>query len=141
MDFDWDDAKAARNLRKHGVFIRGSLRVFGDPNAIDRFDVEHSQDEERSIHIGIPSGSAAGGCLHRAGMATRSESSAPGKPASPRHASMPRPKVRHVKFTPAEMAYDVPDELDFSKLMPIIGCGIYAHECAGGKPLKATYAS
>lgn len=52
---------------------------------------------------------------------------------------MPKPKVRHVKFSAEEMAYDLPDELDFSKLTPVIGSGILADECEGGKPLKVAY--
>jgi hypothetical protein len=53
---------------------------------------------------------------------------------------MPKPKVKHVKFTAAEMAYDLPEELDFSKLIPIVGRGIHAAEGRGERPLKATYA-
>lgn len=37
MDFEWVDAKAGRNLSKHGVSFEEAAAVFGDP---DHFDVE-----------------------------------------------------------------------------------------------------
>lgn len=52
---------------------------------------------------------------------------------------MPKHKVRHVKFSPEEMAYEIPEELDFSKLTPIIGRGIHAAEYQGEPPLKVAY--
>jgi len=52
---------------------------------------------------------------------------------------MAKSKVHHVKFTPEEMAYEIPDELDFSKLTPVIGRGIFAGEMRGQKPLKVKY--
>jgi hypothetical protein len=48
-------------------------------------------------------------------------------------------KRRLVKFSPVEMAYDLPEETDFSKLIPIIGRGIVAAEMRGAGPLKAKY--
>ena len=47
---------------------------------------------------------------------------------------MPKDSVRHVKFTPEEMAYEIPDELDLSKLTPVIGEGIFAAELVRGVP-------
>lgn len=32
--FEWDAAKAAANLRKHGVSFEVAMRVFGDPFAL-----------------------------------------------------------------------------------------------------------
>lgn len=43
--FEWDDAKAARNLAKHGVSFEDARAVFDDPHAIveaDR-DLHHEQ--------------------------------------------------------------------------------------------------
>jgi len=34
-DFDWDDAKAARNEAVHGVSFETAKRVFNDPFAIE----------------------------------------------------------------------------------------------------------
>jgi hypothetical protein len=52
---------------------------------------------------------------------------------------MAKPKVRRVKFTPEEMAYELPDKLDFSKLTPVIGRGIFAGEMRGQRPLEVKY--
>ena len=53
MVFDWDPAKAARNVRKHGVSFEEAQTVFADPNAVERFDDEHSDAEERFVTIGV----------------------------------------------------------------------------------------
>lgn len=34
MEFEWDDAKATANLRKHGVAFEDAVAVFGDPHAM-----------------------------------------------------------------------------------------------------------
>ncbi|MBL8874999.1 MAG: BrnT family toxin [Phycisphaerae bacterium] len=51
--FDWDDAKAASNLRKHGVSFGEAQTVFADPQAITLYDEEHSQSEDRYVTLGI----------------------------------------------------------------------------------------
>lgn len=38
MRFDWDPAKAASNLRKHGVSFEEAARVFSDPFAFTQAD-------------------------------------------------------------------------------------------------------
>jgi uncharacterized DUF497 family protein len=43
--FDWDDAKAAANLIKHGVPFAYAARVFLDPDLID-FDATRPEDGE-----------------------------------------------------------------------------------------------
>jgi uncharacterized DUF497 family protein len=40
--FEWDDDKAARNLRKQGVSFEEAVSVFGDPNALTFSDTEPS---------------------------------------------------------------------------------------------------
>lgn len=35
MLFEWDDAKAASNLEKHGIDLDDAVRVFADPLAIN----------------------------------------------------------------------------------------------------------
>lgn len=45
QDFEWDDAKAASNLTKHGVPFAYAARVFIDPVAID-IDASRSDDGE-----------------------------------------------------------------------------------------------
>ena len=50
--FEWDSDKAALNWRKHTVDFEDAAKVFDDPNRIERFDDEHSHDEDRWITIG-----------------------------------------------------------------------------------------
>lgn len=38
MNFEWDAAKAARNIAKHGVSFQEAATVFGDPLAVTYFD-------------------------------------------------------------------------------------------------------
>lgn len=52
IEFDWDDAKAAINLRKHGVDFLEAMTLFADPLAITDFDDEHSDDEDRFVSVG-----------------------------------------------------------------------------------------
>lgn len=55
MKFDWDPAKAASNLKKHQVSFEEAKTVFFDDFAVQFFDDEHSQDEERFIMLGMSS--------------------------------------------------------------------------------------
>ncbi len=54
-EFDWDPAKAATNLAKHGVDFRQAATVFNDPLALTVFDEAHSQIEERWLTLGMTS--------------------------------------------------------------------------------------
>jgi uncharacterized DUF497 family protein len=51
--FAWDPAKAIANRRKHGVSFEQAAAVFRDPLALSRYDVEHSEAEERWITLGL----------------------------------------------------------------------------------------
>ena len=53
MRFEWDCAKAARNLRKHRVSFKDASSVFYDPLAVTGADPDHSEIEERLITFGI----------------------------------------------------------------------------------------
>jgi hypothetical protein len=53
---------------------------------------------------------------------------------------MPKPKVRHVTFSPEEIAYDLSPDVELSSWVPVIGRGVHGEEMKGRKPLKATYA-
>ncbi len=53
LRFEWDEAKAVTNARKHGVSFEEATTIFGDPNASTIFDVEHSNEEDRFIDIGL----------------------------------------------------------------------------------------
>jgi uncharacterized protein len=52
MLFEWDDAKAAANLTKHGVSFEQAITVFDDPLAITAEDLTAAYDEPRFITIG-----------------------------------------------------------------------------------------
>lgn len=53
MDFEWDKAKAASNLRKHNVGFDEASTVFDDPLFITFLDEGHSIDEGRYITVGM----------------------------------------------------------------------------------------
>ena len=52
MEFEWDRAKAAANLSKHGVSFDEAKTVFDDPLYVDFYDPDHSLNEHRYIIIG-----------------------------------------------------------------------------------------
>ena len=51
--FEWDPQKAKDNQRKHGVGFERAATVFRDPQTISIYDIEHSQDEDRWITLGL----------------------------------------------------------------------------------------
>lgn len=53
MRFEWDSAKAAANERKHGVTFEAAKSVFYDEFAIQFFDDEHADDEDRFLLLGL----------------------------------------------------------------------------------------
>ena len=55
-EFEWDDDKAASNLKKHKVSFDEGATVFNDPLVANIPDPDHSEDEERFIAIGISVG-------------------------------------------------------------------------------------
>ena len=56
MQFEWDPAKAARNLAKHSVSFDEASTVFGDPLAGTIVDPRHSGEEPRFVTIGLSTG-------------------------------------------------------------------------------------
>lgn len=52
MNFEWDEAKAIANFRKHQVTFEEGSTVFTDPLSFTIPDPLHSQDENRYIDIG-----------------------------------------------------------------------------------------
>ena len=66
LQFEWEEDKAALNIRKHGVSFDEASTVFVDPLAVIFDDEEHSDDEMREIVIGHTITSETGvGVLHR----------------------------------------------------------------------------
>ncbi len=56
VEFEWDNDKAARNLRKHGVsFVQATL-AFRDPLAIEWLDDRAEYGEDRIVLVGNSEG-------------------------------------------------------------------------------------
>ena len=53
LQFEWGNSKEKANIRKHGVSFDEARTVFYDENAIQFFDPDHSEDEDRFIMLGI----------------------------------------------------------------------------------------
>lgn len=56
MRYEWDTAKAAANLRLHGVDFVDAIVSLEDPNRIEEADDRFDYDEERDIVIGMSRG-------------------------------------------------------------------------------------
>ena len=52
FQFEWDDAKAAENVRKHGLSFEIASTVFYDPAILSVPDLAHG-DEERWFSVGF----------------------------------------------------------------------------------------
>ena len=52
IEFEWDASKAASNKRKHGVTFEEAKSVFYDDFAIQFFDDENSENEDRFLLLG-----------------------------------------------------------------------------------------
>lgn len=53
LKFEWDQTKAASNVKKHGISFDEAKTVFDDEMARLIPDPDHSQDEERFILLGM----------------------------------------------------------------------------------------
>ena len=53
--FEWDDEKAAGNLRRHKVAFEEAVSVFGDADALTFADADHWESEDRSRTYGFSS--------------------------------------------------------------------------------------
>jgi uncharacterized protein len=54
--FEWDDAKAASNLSKHGVGFDLARRAFADVFAVEREDTTEDYGEHRYNLLGMANG-------------------------------------------------------------------------------------
>ena len=52
LEFEWDNAKAKRNIKKHGVSFEEAMTVFADPLSLTIHDPEHSGEEDRYVILG-----------------------------------------------------------------------------------------
>ncbi|MGZ8217921.1 BrnT family toxin [Methylomagnum sp.] len=55
INFEWDSAKAASNLKKHGISFDEAKSVFYDDYATQFFDKESSTMEDRFLMLGMSS--------------------------------------------------------------------------------------
>jgi uncharacterized DUF497 family protein len=55
LRFEWDLAKAAANLRKHGISFEDAQTAFSDEHARLVDDPDHSAEEERFVLLGLSS--------------------------------------------------------------------------------------
>lgn len=53
LTFEWDQHKAEENQRKHGVTFEEARTAFFDENAMQFYDPDHSEDEDRFILLGL----------------------------------------------------------------------------------------
>jgi uncharacterized DUF497 family protein len=56
LDFEWDNAKAAANFRKHGVTFEQAAYAFRDSFGIEWVDESAEYGEERLILLGMSGG-------------------------------------------------------------------------------------
>ncbi len=47
VQYEWDEGKAAKNLRKHGVDFMDAIAALEDPNRLEEVDARFAYDEER----------------------------------------------------------------------------------------------
>ena len=53
LKFEWDPRKNRANTKKHKVSFEEAETVFKDENAIQYFDPDHSEDEDRFVLLGL----------------------------------------------------------------------------------------
>ena len=53
LEFQWDPKKNRKNIRKHGVSFEEAKTAFYDEHALQFFDPDHSEDEDRFLLLGI----------------------------------------------------------------------------------------
>jgi uncharacterized DUF497 family protein len=53
LSFEWDERKSRQNRTKHGVSFEEARTVFFDENAVEFYDDEHSEWEDRFLMLGV----------------------------------------------------------------------------------------
>jgi uncharacterized protein len=53
LHFEWDDEKAAANVKKHGINFEEAKSVFRDERAKLISDPDHSESEDRFVLLGL----------------------------------------------------------------------------------------
>ena len=53
LEFEWDKRKEAANVKKYGVSFEEARTAFYDESAIQFYDSDHSEQEDRFILLGL----------------------------------------------------------------------------------------
>lgn len=53
MEYEWDGAKAAENLRKHGIDFMDSIPAIEDPNRLEEIDDRFEEERIRVIGMTV----------------------------------------------------------------------------------------
>jgi uncharacterized DUF497 family protein len=53
LRFEWDELKNRENQRKHGVSFEEARSVFFDQQAVEFYDDEHGDTEDRFLLLGV----------------------------------------------------------------------------------------
>ena len=51
--FEWNKRKENANIKKHGISFDEARATFYDENAVQFFDPDHSDEEDRFILVGV----------------------------------------------------------------------------------------
>ena len=51
MTFEWDPAKNARNIEKHGISFEEAIEAFSDENRIINLDINHTSRAEKRYFV------------------------------------------------------------------------------------------
>lgn len=51
--FEWDKLKENANIKKHGITFEEARTTFYDEHAVQFFDPDHSDEEDRFILLGV----------------------------------------------------------------------------------------
>ena len=55
IKFEWDEPKAAANLKKHQISFEEAKSIFFDEFGVQFFDDDHSSGEDRFLMLGMSS--------------------------------------------------------------------------------------
>jgi uncharacterized DUF497 family protein len=53
IQFQWDKRKELSNYKKHRIHFSEAETVFYDDNAREYFDIDHSEEEDRFLMLGM----------------------------------------------------------------------------------------
>jgi len=53
LRFSWDNQKDKSNKKKHGISFKEAQTIFFDEKAVEFFDPDHSESENRFIMLGL----------------------------------------------------------------------------------------